>query len=145
MSRGGKKSKNGPSNSSPTGRRDIDKVRDSGKSASIGTDGDDSAISEMIPIGHTLYFVKERGIYAFQMADQIDPGRTNISIPDIQQRILQVGSDDAVVARILLTAATLFNKNVLDSELGSCIPHRKLRKYTNQENRSDVWEGLDKS
>jgi hypothetical protein len=49
-------------------RRPIDILRDSAKSGRIGGDDDDSAISDMIPIDDTMYFVKERGIYAMQLA-----------------------------------------------------------------------------
>jgi hypothetical protein len=94
-------------------RRPIDVMRDSAKTGRIGTDGDDSAISEMIPIGDTLFFVKEHGIYGMQLADQIDPGRTNAAVPDTQQKILSVGSNDPMVARTLLTAHTLFQPTVL--------------------------------
>jgi hypothetical protein len=94
-------------------RRPIDALRDSAKSGRIGSDGDDSAISEMIPIGDTLYMVKERGIYGVQLADQIDPKRTNASIPDTQQRVLAIGSNDPIVARTLLTAHTLFDEKLL--------------------------------
>ena len=40
-----------------------------------------------------MYFAKERGIYAMQLADQIDPDRTNAALPDTQQRILRIGTD----------------------------------------------------
>ena len=96
-----------------TERRPIDAQRDSAKFGIIGADGDDSAISEMIPIGDTLYMVKGRGIYGVQLADKIDPQRTNAAIPDIQQRILSIGSDDPLVARTLLTAHTLFTQTIL--------------------------------
>jgi hypothetical protein len=96
-----------------TERRPIDAQRDSAKFGIIGADGDDSAISEMIPIGDTLYMVKGRGIYGVQLADKIDPQRTNAAIPDIQQRILSIGSDDPLVARTLLTAHTLFTPTIL--------------------------------
>ena len=46
-----------------SGKRPIDALRDSAKSGRIGSDGDDSAISDMIPIGYTLYIIKERAIY----------------------------------------------------------------------------------
>jgi hypothetical protein len=95
------------------GKRPIDVLRDSGKSMQVGGDGDDSAISEMIPIGDTLYMIKERSIYAVQLADQIDPDRTNAAIPDTQQQILSIGAGAPVVARTLLTAHTLFRKNLL--------------------------------
>jgi hypothetical protein len=94
-------------------RRPIDVLRNSAKSGQIGSDGDNSAITDMIPIGDTLYFVKERGIYAMQLADQIDPKRTNVAIPDTQQLILAIGSSDPIVARTLLTAHTLFEKKFL--------------------------------
>ncbi len=96
-----------------TERRPIDRLRESAKSGRIGSDGDDSAIAEMIPVGDRMYFVKEHGIYAMQFADQIDPKRTNAAIPDTQQRILAIGSSDPVVARILLTAHTLFDRKFL--------------------------------
>jgi hypothetical protein len=96
-----------------SGKRPIDALRDSAKSGRIGSDGDDSAISDMIPIGDTLYIIKERGIYGVQLADQIDPQRTNASIPDTQQKILAVGSGDPFVARTLLTAQTLFDDKLL--------------------------------
>ena len=75
-----------------SGKRPIDVLRDSGKSMQVGGDGDDSAIPEMIPIGDTLYMIKERSIYAVQLADQIDPDRTNAAIPDTQQQILSIGA-----------------------------------------------------
>lgn len=94
-------------------QRPIDVLRNSAKTGRIGGDGDDSAITEMIPIGDKLYFVKERGIYAMQLADQIDPQRTNADIPDTQQKILPIGSNDPLVARTLLTAHTLFNQTLM--------------------------------
>jgi len=94
--------------------RPIDLLRDSAKSMRIGDgDADDSAISEMIPIGEALYMIKGHSIYAVQLADQIDPERTNAALPDTQQQILSFGADDPIVARTLLTAHTLFRKNLL--------------------------------
>jgi hypothetical protein len=77
-----------------TERRPIDVLRGSAKTGRIGVDADDSAITEMMPIGDTLYMAKERGIYGVQRADKTDPQRTNAAIPDTQQRILPVGSND---------------------------------------------------
>lgn len=79
----------------------------------IGSEGDDSPITGMISSKDLLYAVKARGIYAIQLADQVDPGRTNPRIPDTQQRILSMGSDDPVVARTFLTAHALFKKTHL--------------------------------
>jgi hypothetical protein len=106
--------------------RPIDRKRDAARSGRIGTEGDVSAIREMIPLGDTMYFVKEHGIYALQLADQIDPGRTNAAIPDTQQCVLRIGSDNPVVARTLLTANTLFKEAVLGVEF----PREKALRLT---------------
>jgi hypothetical protein len=103
------------------GERPIDKMRNAARFGQIGADGDNSAIREMIGIGDTMYVVKERGIYAVQLADQIDPGRTNAALPDTQQCILRIGTDDPLVARTLLTANALFKESVL----GTAFPREK--------------------
>lgn len=77
----------------------------------IGTPDDQSAITAIFPIGDDLYAVKERGIYEVRLADRIDPNRTNIAMPNTQQRVLNYGSDAPVVGRTLLTAKELFNPN----------------------------------
>jgi hypothetical protein len=68
---------------------------------------------ELLPTDSKLYFVKTRAIYSFQLADQIDPDRTNSDIPNIQQRELAIGSDNFAVARVLLTAKRLLTKTAL--------------------------------
>jgi len=77
---------------------------------------EEGAIKEMIPIGDTLYLVKERAIYAIKLADRIDPKRTNINIPNVQQKFSSEGSDSDLVCRILLTGRELFNKSYLSPE-----------------------------
>jgi hypothetical protein len=91
-------------------------LRESAKKFEVGTADDNSAITTMISIGDTLYIVKENGIYAFKLADSIDPKRLNPHIPDIQQRVLTCGSASELVGRTLLTATTLFKKNHLPSK-----------------------------
>ncbi len=95
------------------GNRPIDRMRDSGGTMTIGDADDDSAITEMISTSEKLYCVKRRGIYAVQIADQIDPIRANPAISDTQQKIFSVGSDSPIVARTLLTAHRLFKKTFL--------------------------------
>jgi hypothetical protein len=98
----------------------IDKLRNAARMGRIGTSGDESAIREMIPIDEVMYFVKESGIYTMQLADQIDPNRTKAAVPNTQQRVLGIGSDDPLVARTLLTAKTLINP----SYLGTAFPYQ---------------------
>lgn len=91
----------------------IDILRDSGGAFTIGGDADNSALTKPMPIGEHMYIVKARGIYEFQLADQIDPQRTNAEIPNTEQRILAYGSDHEIIARTLLTGDVLFRKTFL--------------------------------
>jgi len=60
-----------------------------------------------------MLMIKERAAYEIKMADTIDPDRSNEQIPNIQQRILQVGSDNMLVQTILLTCGRLFDQTYL--------------------------------
>ncbi|MBD2551186.1 hypothetical protein H6G65_16660 [Microcystis elabens FACHB-917] len=86
----------------------------------IGTP-EDGASSVMIDMDSALYIVKERAIYAIQMADQVDPERTNAAVPNTQQRLLSIGTHDPEVARIFLTAYTMFKSK----HLGTSFPERE--------------------
>ncbi len=101
-------------------KRPIDRVRESALSMQIGGP-EDGAISVMIDMGGALYVVKEHAIYAVQSADQVDPGRTNVGAPNTQQRILSIGTHDPEVARIFLTAYTMFKS----MHLGASFPEGK--------------------
>jgi hypothetical protein len=94
-------------------KRPIDLKRDSAFSGTVGTD-DEGVIQEFINVGHSLLMIKDKAIYRSQLADQIDPGRTNINVPHIQQKIYSVGSSSEIVGRILLTAKYLFQNGMLD-------------------------------
>ena len=61
-----------------------------------------------------MYIIKKHAIYRLLLADDIDPERTNISIPNGHQRIASQGSDSEIVARSFLTANALFNSNHFD-------------------------------
>lgn len=91
----------------PNKARPIDKLRNGAGSFEISTPNDDSAISEMISTGERLLIVKGKGVYEVKLADQIDPGRTNVATPNTVQQILSYGADDAWVGATLLTAYQL--------------------------------------
>ena len=80
---------------------------------SVGTPDDQTRITEMIGLERTLYIVKEGGIYATQLADNIDPQRTNPNVPNVQQKVLSIGSSSILVGKTLLTAKELFNPTFL--------------------------------
>lgn len=98
----------------------IDKIRDSALSMQVGTP-EDGALCEMISIGDRLHIVFEHAIYAVQVADEIDPDRTNAAVPNTKQRVLSHGAKDPAVGRILLTAHAMFKA----SYLGDKFPEQK--------------------
>src|SRR6185295_11910885 len=71
-------------------------------------------IKEVYTIGDDrLIMIKERATYEISFADKIDPERTNEAIPNVQQRILEAGSEHDLVQRILLTSQKLFDQTYL--------------------------------
>jgi hypothetical protein len=113
--------------------RDIDQIRNSAMSMKVGAP-DDGKITEMVSLGDRMLVVMERAIHVMQLADSIDPGRTNISIPNTQQRLLSRGADDPIVAKTLLTAQVLFKKthlgNDFDEERGLTLALDLLKDIT---------------
>jgi len=102
-------------------KRPIDKLRDGPGSFNLKTPDDDSAVTGMISYGDSLFAVKEKGIYAIKLADQIDPDRKNINAPNTIQRILPYGSSEPWVCAVILTGHELLKKERLgehvDTEL----------------------------
>jgi hypothetical protein len=94
-------------------QRPIDRLRDSAFSMQIGAP-EDGRVCTMVDMGSSLYAVKERAVYAVQLADEVDPKRTNIAVPNTQQRLLSMGARNPEVARIFLTAHTLFKATYPD-------------------------------
>jgi hypothetical protein len=99
-------------------KRPIDHQRDAAVRFELGTK-EDGEIRTMFPIGGVLHVIKDKSIYAIRLADNIDPVRTNRSIPNTQQRILNHGAESELVGRILLTAKRLFEKDFLPSDFDS--------------------------
>jgi hypothetical protein len=97
-------------------KRHIDKVRDSALSMQVG-DENDGSISGMVSVANTdMYIIKKHAIFRVFLADDIDPERKNISLPNGHQKISSQGSDSEIVARSFLTADALFNSNQFDGQ-----------------------------
>jgi hypothetical protein len=101
------------SKKSKSEKRPIDRIRDGAGTIEIKTADDDSAITEMISCGDNLLVVKEKGIYTFKFADQIDPDRKNINTPNAIQKLLSYGSSDPWVGAVVLTGNELLKKETL--------------------------------
>ncbi len=82
----------------------IEKRRNMGGSADIGS-AEDGAILEMINMCNKTIVVKEKALYEFFLADQIDPNRENPDIPsNVQRLLLKQGAESPLVCKTFLTA-----------------------------------------
>lgn len=93
--------------------RPIDRLRNAAISMKVGSAQDKSAISEMVAVDGRLHLVTEKAIYRIELADHIDPARSNPTIPNSQQQVLNIGAADPIVGKILLTGKVLFKKMYL--------------------------------
>ena len=71
----------------------------------------------MISIDDRLLVVKGKGIYEIKLADQVDPERTNIGVPNTIQRILPYGAEHSWIGAVVLTANELLQSPCLPSDI----------------------------
>lgn len=88
-------------------RRPIDILRDGAGSFDLKTPGDTSAILDLISTGDRLLVLKGKGIYEVKLADEIDPKRTNINVPNTIQKVLPYGVEDPWIGAVVLTGRHL--------------------------------------
>ena len=79
----------------------------------VGIPDDPSPLKQVFAVGGCILAIKEKGIYAIKLADDIDPGRTNPEVPNAQQRLLAYGTDSLFVRQTLLTAKRLLSPSYL--------------------------------
>jgi hypothetical protein len=91
--------------------RPIDKVRNS--AAKMTLPPDTGGITDMGEINGAMHIIGASAIYRVQLADEIDPQRTNVAIPNTHQKVLPYGTKFAYVRQTLMTARRLFSNNVL--------------------------------
>jgi hypothetical protein len=85
--------------------------RDYGGVFTVKNLNDGSPIVEQFVLGGRLLLITEKCTYAIQMADQIDPGRTNPALPhNLQQKIFDYGVESELLCRSLLHAKVMFRK-----------------------------------
>lgn len=79
---------------------------------------DGSPIREQIVLGDRLLSITEKCTYAIQMADQIDPARTNPNLPrNFQQKLFDHGVGSELLCRSLLHAKVMFRKELQRIEI----------------------------
>ncbi|MGA8611851.1 MAG: hypothetical protein WB760_09075 [Xanthobacteraceae bacterium] len=91
--------------------RPIDKIRNSALTMTLPADT--GGITHMGEINGALHVIGGSAIYRMQLADEIDPERTNIAIPNTHQKVLSYGTDFPYVRQTLMTARRLFSNKVL--------------------------------
>ena len=95
----------------------IDRKRNSGGWTEIGTKEDGVAIC-LTKFKDRLIIIKEKSMYELMTADDIDPERTNIELPNmVQKLIINQGTESELVSRTFLTAYALFKPNDFDNSI----------------------------
>jgi hypothetical protein len=97
-------------------RQRIARQRDGAVEAQVGTP-EEGRIVELIGVGHSLYTVKERAIYRFQLADVVDPERLNDNLPHQVQAVANRGASSPLVASTFLTANVLLNPHHIPEQM----------------------------
>lgn len=96
----------------PRGNRPIDRMRDGAGVVSIAPENGN--IVGLKSIGDRLYMLAQRGVVSCEMADRIDPDRTNPDIPRVVQRIdISYGVEEAFIQKTLGAAFQLLNHTYL--------------------------------
>lgn len=101
----------------PKNDRPIDHVRNSAGGITLPEDA--GGIDGMCEINNSLHMIGRKAIYQIQLADEIDPDRTNITIPNTQQKVLAFGTESPLVRQILMTAKRMFSNSALGPNFDS--------------------------
>ena len=83
----------------------------------ISDSEDISPIRKMVSVSGNLYCLKDKSMSLISLADNIDPERTNINVPNTYTKTLEYGFQDEVIQRVLLLAETLFDKTHLGPDV----------------------------
>lgn len=93
---------------------DINNLRNRGGQISIGS-REDGAIIEMLNLNEHLLIIKENAVYELIFADDIDPTRTNPSLPLNSQKLLfEFGTESEIFSRLFLLAKRLFKTEYIN-------------------------------
>jgi len=92
--------------------------RDSGGSFKLNNPDDNSPVREMFTLKDGLLLITEKCTYRMQVADQIDPERTNPSLPhNFQQKLFDHGTNSELLCRTFLQSKVLFRKEFQDIDI----------------------------
>jgi hypothetical protein len=93
-------------------------MRDGAGSFEINNPDDGTAIKEMLSFRKRMLLITEKCTYEVQLADQIDPGRTNPDLPhNVQRKLFDLGITSDALCKTLLQANMLFKDGFLPIDL----------------------------
>jgi hypothetical protein len=93
--------------------------RDHGGMFTLKIPDDGSPIRKQVVLGDRLLSITDKCTYAIQMADQIDPGRTNPALPHVfQQKLFNHGINSELLCRSFLHAKVMFRKEFQQIDVG---------------------------
>ena len=89
-------------------------MRDAGGSFKLDNPDDGTPISAMLSLNDRLLAVTKKCTYEVQLADQIDPKRTNPNLPhNVRRKLFDCGIESVALQKILLQAHVLLKKEFL--------------------------------
>lgn len=96
----------------------MDRKRDAAITIELCDPDDKTPARQMFSVSDGFYLITDKGIYLTRLADDIDPGRTNIDVGNTHQKILEHGFDNEIIGRLLLLALKLFDEKHLQKPFG---------------------------
>lgn len=89
-------------------------ARDCGGRFELNNPDDGTPIKEMFTLGDALLMITEKCTYRMQVADQIDPERTNPALPhNVVQKLFDHGTRSEILCNTLILAKVMFRKEML--------------------------------
>ena len=89
-------------------------MRDGAGSFDLDNPDDGTPIKEMISLSDRLFLITEKCTYEVQLADQIDPNRTNPSLPhNVRRKLFDYGVRSEPLVKTFLQSDMLFKQNHL--------------------------------
>jgi hypothetical protein len=122
-------------------------MRDGAGSFQLDNPDDGTPIKEMFNFQHSLVLITEKFTYEVQLADQIDPKRSNPNLPhNVQRKLFDYGIHSEPLAKILLQAKTLFKEGHLavDVEAAQKLALDTLKEFAAMDHTAKGFKDLEK-
>lgn len=123
-------------------------VRDRGGVFALNNPDDGSPIREMFNLGEALLLITDKCTYRMQVADQIDPTRSNPSLShNVQQRLFDHGVQSELLRDTLLLAKIMFRNECLpqiDNEVARQLAFEALCEIVSMQDAAEGFAAAEK-